>query len=343
MNVSVKELFKNKNNQIVKEFTLKNEYIEVSFINVGASITRFIDLKSGINVVLGYNDYQIYTENPNYFGCVVGRNAGRIENGVFCLDNKKIELSKNFLGKHQLHSGLNGFQRKTFTEIMNEDSISMIAVSNDGEEGFPGCVRLKVTYQLIDNEFHIKYEAKSDQHTIINLTNHTYFNLNRDKEKSIVNHNLLLNADFFLELDPEMIPKRSKSVIKTPFDFRKSKLIGRDLDETNEQIKIGNGYDHPFLLNKNQSFNHVSQLSVDNLTLDVYSDQDAVIVYTGNFLDGSTSISDEKKANYRCAVCLETQGIPNSMHIKTFKDKNYYQKDESYRQHTVWKLQNNSE
>jgi len=329
-----------KNN--IKEYTLRNEHIEVSFVNLGASITRFIDLSSDINIVLSYDDYNMYNHNSFYFGCIIGRNSGRIENASISLADHNIDLSKNFLDKHQLHGGFNGFHTLFFAETINENSITFTATSKDGEDGYPGNVKLEVRYQLVKNELHITYEAQTDQETIINLTNHTYFNLNLNKEASIVNHQLRLYADYYLALEGDMMPKHVTHVENTPLDFRKSKLIGKDINLEDPQLKLGNGYDHPFLINKKEAINHVAELRCDQLTLNVYSDQDAVIFYSGNFLDSTVFIQDNIKNNYRCGLCLETQGIPNSMHIDQFKERNIYNKEKNYKQRTIWKLDNNN-
>src|SRR5690554_5077728 len=234
----------------MKEYIIKNDYIEAAFVNMGASIIRLVDLKTKRNIILSYDDKEMYVDNPNYFGCVVGRNAGRIEKGLLKINGKKYQLSLNFLDKHQLHSGNNGFQTKYFTEEVGRDYIKFTAKSSDQDEGFPGNLQLVVTYRLIKNELHIKYEAISDKDTIINITNHNYFNLNNDKTTNIENHYLTLNCDKYMEIDEEMIPKKIKSVENTSFDFREGKLIGKDINHNKEQIKIANGFDHPFLINK---------------------------------------------------------------------------------------------
>lgn len=312
----------------MKEYVLKNDFLEVHFVNYGASITKLIDLKTKRNLVLAYDDMELYKYNPNYFGCVVGRNAGRIENSLLKIYDKRYLLSRNFLDKHQLHSGENGFHQKYFTEKIGNDYIKFTAISHNGEDGFPGNVTLTVTYRLVKNELHLEYEAKSDQMTIINLTNHNYFNLNQDKTKSIENHHLVLNCDHYIELDEEMIPKKVKSVDNTVLDFRKGKLIGKDIN--NDALKLTGGYDHPFIINKND-LNFVASINNEDIKLDVYSNQDAVIFYSGNFLEGDA---------FRTGLCLETQGIPNSANIENYETKNIYQKDELYYQHTIWKVIN---
>ncbi len=279
-----------------------------------------------------------YIKNPNYFGCIVGRNAGRIQNSEILLDGKIVTLSKNFLDKHQLHSGYQGFQFQYFEAIINKHQITFLATSQDNEDGFPGNITLKVIYRLVKNELQINYEAVSDQETIINMTNHAYFNLSVDKTQSVENHLLQINAKKYLELDSEMIPKSVSDVAETPFDFRNTKLIGKDIDKDNTQLKIANGYDHPFLINKENKLNPVASLSLNKTTLEVYTNQDALVLYTGNFLDSTSMIENHKTANYRCAVCLETQGIPNSGNLAPFKQKNIYHKGSIYTQTTIWKI-----
>lgn len=304
----------------MKEYILKNEYLEARFINYGASIISLVDLKTKREMVLSYDKKEMYIVNPNYFGCVVGRNAGRIEQGLIIVNDRKYQLTRNFLDKHQLHSGFNGFQTKYFQEEAGNDYIKFTSISSDMEDGFPGNVKLIVTYRLLDNELNIEYEAESDKDTIISITNHSYFNLNLDKNSNIENHHLFLNCDNYIELDEEMIPKKITPVDNTPFDFRGGKLIGKDICEKNKQLIIANGYDHPYLINKSEDINFVALLSNEDLKLEIYSTQDAVVFYAGNFLD-----------KFRCGLCLETQGVP-------FFEKNIYQKKEKFYQKTIWKV-----
>lgn len=339
MAVRVEELFKTEDGRPVKRLTLENESIEFSCLNIGASITCFRERSTGINAVLAYKDPKKYLTNPNYFGCVIGRSSGRIKNAELSIDGKIYQLSKNFISKHNLHTGFHGFQTKMFDVItLNDNKIVLKAISKSGEDGFPGQVTLTITYALTDHELHISYDATCDQKTIINITNHAYFNLNV-KNDTILDHELMVNADYYFMLDEEMIPVKPHSVDGSPFDFRKKQNIGEVLTKLHPQLEIAKGIDHPFIINKaTHEMNPVARLNNDRLALEIFSDQDAVIVYSGNFLEGIHEIEDGEYDFWRSAICLETQGIPNSQYISGFEDRNIYELGLPYKQRTIWRL-----
>ncbi|ERJ13096.1 aldose epimerase family protein [Haloplasma contractile] len=326
MDIQEKDIFIYDGKQ-VREYTISNDRISVSILNIGATITKFIDLGTNNNIVLNYKDYKEYINDRHVLGSIVGRNAGRIQNGILNIDGRDYHLSKNFLDKHQLHGGRNGFHKKYFEAIPTEDGIKFTAFSEDGEEGFPGNVKLEVIYRLEKNELHLIYKGVSDQKTLLNFTNHSYFNLNLDSDIPITNHELLLNCDRYLRNNDEMIPTKTMPVQGTPLDFTKFKLIGTDIKSEFEQIKKTYGFDQPFLINRKSGINHVAHLQLSEAHLDVYSDQEAVVVYTGNYL----------KKRYT-GICFETQGIPNSPHINEYKTRNLYDRNQTYKQHTIWVL-----
>lgn len=326
----------------IKEYTLKNEYLTVCFINLGATITKLIDRKTGINILVGHHDLEVYRENPGYMNSIIGRHAGRIEDVV--LDGQKMKLNKYTNDDYQLHGGIKGFHMKYFDVVEGKNSLTFQTSSDHLEEGYPGQVNFKITYQLINNELHLNYEAVSTEKTIMNFTNHAYFNLSGNIGHSILNHELMINADDYIELQENMVPFNRATVSNTPLDFRQMKSIGSDIDQDFKQLRIANGYDHPFIVNKMGHINHVATLHSNEtkITLDVYSDQEVVVLYTGNFIDENFVLNDGVQGSKHCALCLETQGVPNAQHLDKFKENNIVNSDEIYRQTTIWRIMSNS-
>ena len=276
-NLDINETIKNKKMTITKKeyaitdhgdsidcYTLKNvNGVEVSIINYGGIITSIkAPNKKGVyeNIVLGYDSLAQYIETSPYFGAIVGRYGNRIANGQFSLDGKEYSLAKNN-GPNSLHGGLKGFDKVVWNAatISNDDSVSLVLryLSKDMEEGFPGNLETTVTYTLnSDNKLDIVYEATTDKKTIVNLTNHSYFNLSGSIDKNILDHQLQIDADSLVPVDEFMIPTGEIAMVEnTPFDFRMFKAIGDDIDADNEQLKLGSGYDHCWVLNnQNEGF-----------------------------------------------------------------------------------------
>lgn len=325
----------------IQQYTLQNEFIKLSFINIGATITEFVNLSSGINIIMGHHDINSYLiNNIGYMNSTIGRHSGRLTD--FLLDGTKYKINKNINNYYQLHGGINGFNSKIFQAKLYDNQIKFLATSIDGEEGFPGEVNLTVTYELVDDELHITYEAISSKKTIMSFTNHAYFNLTGNPHKTILDHELFINANYYLELDETMIPVKLATVNNTPLDFRKSKRISTDINKDFHQLQIAGGFDHPFLLNKskNNGLEWVAKLSSieSNLALDIYSTQEAVVFYSGNMMNSDQTLQNSIPAKKHNALCLETQGIPNSINIGGFKHKNIYDPHETYYQKTIWKL-----
>ncbi|MDF2699637.1 MAG: aldose 1-epimerase [Haloplasmataceae bacterium] len=323
---------------MIKEFTLRNDQIEVSFINLGASITKFVDLASGVNIIVSHHDYNSYKKNKGSMNSIIGRHAGRIVD--FNLDGKDYLVTKNVKNLYQLHGGKNGFHYKYFDALVKDDQITFSITSPENEGGFPGEVKLSITYKLVNDELHLLYEAVSTKKTIMSFTNHAYFNLNGNVSDRVLNHKLYLNADYFIELDQNLIPLRKASVKNTPLDFTTMKKIGLDINQDFEQIKITGGFDHPFLITKLDGITHAATVISEDthLRLDVYSDQDVIVCYTGNFMDESFVVNDGARGKKQGAICLETQGVPNSINMEEFKNRNIYAANEVYKQTTIWKL-----
>jgi aldose 1-epimerase len=297
-------------------YTLKNvNGVEVSIINYGGIITSIkAPNKKGVfeNIVLGYDSLAQYIETSPYFGAIVGRYGNRIANGQFSLDGKEYSLAKNN-GPNSLHGGLKGFDKVVWNAatISNDDSVSLVLryLSKDMEEGFPGNLETTVTYTLnSDNKLDIVYEATTDIKTIVNLTNHSYFNLSGSIDKNILDHQLQIDADSLVPVDEFMIPTGEIARVEnTPFDFRMFKAIGDDIDADNEQLKLGSGYDHCWVLNnQNEGFRLIASVYHESSgrELEVFSDEPGVQLYTGNHLEGLHG--------KRTGFCLETQHYPDS-------------------------------
>jgi aldose 1-epimerase len=324
---------------MLKEYVLKNQKLEAHFINVGASITKLIDLKTGINIIVGHEKIETYQENNlGYMNSVIGRNSGRITDFTLC--GKRYQVSKNIEGIYQLHGGFIGFNTKKFLVEEGKDWIKFNTTAVDGEEGYPGDVNFSITYKLIDDELHLIYEADTTKKTILNFTNHAYFNLNGGPSIDILNHELYLNADRFLLLDPNLIPHKAESLVNTPLDFRKKKTIGKDINNDFDQLKIAGGFDHPYLVNKTDKINHIATASspLTGIKLDIYSTEDVVVFYAGNMMDNSVLVEGGVRGYKHIAFCLETQGVPNSINIPEFKNCNLYGPGEKYYQETIWKI-----
>jgi len=324
---------------MIKEYTIRNNYLEATFINLGASITKLIDMETGINVILGHHDYETYMSNPGCMNAVIGRHAGRIQD--FYLDGNLIELPKTDNPIFQLHGGAKSFMYQYFEVVdVKADTITFAYTSPDGEGGYPGNVDFSITYKLVNNELHLHYHATSDKKTLMNFTNHAYFNLNDDKNIKILNHELYINADYYIELDEKLVPLSKAPVANTPLDFRSYKPIGQDIYANHHMLTYGLGYDLPYLINKTEDLTHVAKVysPQSGLVLDVFSDQEVVVFYAGCQIDESMLLNDGMKGHQYAGFCLELQGVPNSPNIEEFKNKNIYEPNEVYQQTTIWRI-----
>jgi len=304
-------------------YTLKNKNgMQAVFTNYGGRlVSLLVPKKDGslVDVVVGMksvNDYKNSTEP--YFGATIGRYGNRIAKGKFSLDGKQFTLTINNK-PNTLHGGTNGFQYKVWDAKMPDDhSLELTYLSKDGEEGFPGNLKVKVVYTLTDNnELKMDYEATTDKKTVVNLTNHAFFNLNGECSGTINNHRLQIFADNYTPIDSTLIPTgKIEPVANTPFDFRSPSAIGSKLDDKNEQIKYGHGYDHNFVLNKNQGtgLNHAATVVGDQsgIEMDIYTQEPGLQFYGGNFMQSKNSFNAGCKDDFRTAFCLETQHFPDS-------------------------------
>ena len=304
-------------------FVLKNKAgMEVSITNFGGRIVSImVPDKTGkmIDVVLGFDSISDYINVPSDFGASIGRYANRINQGKITIDGKTIQLPQNNFG-HCLHGGPQGWQYQVYKNVKQtgDSIIEMTRFSPDGDMNFPGNVEAKVTFKLTnDNAINIDFSATSDQKTVINMCNHSYFNLGGDPSKPITEDELYINAENFTPVDSTFMTTGEILTVKgTPMDFTTPKTVGKEINNYDyAQLKNGNGYDHNWVLN---TAGDVSKLAAkvvspaSGVSLEVYTNEPGIQVYTGNFLDGKVKGKKGITYNQRTGICLETQHYPDS-------------------------------
>jgi aldose 1-epimerase len=269
------------------------------------------------DVVLGFETIEGYLQDQPYFGALIGRYGNRIGKAQFTLNGKTYKLAVNN-GANALHGGLKGFDKVLWSarEIPGA-ALELTHTSRDGDEGYPGTLRARVVYRLTDsNELSIEYEATTDKDTVLNLTNHSYFNLAGQGNGDILKHQIKINADRFTPVDSGLIPTGElKPVAGTPLDFRQSHAIGERINSPDEQIKLGGGYDHNFVLNHTSAGLSLAAEVYEPTSgriMQVHTTEPGVQFYTGNFLDGKLTGKGGKKYPQRSGLCLETQHFPDS-------------------------------
>jgi aldose 1-epimerase len=304
-------------------FILTNKNgLEMAVTNYGAKIVSLhVPDKTGqlVDVVLGHNSIDEYLSSQEpYFGAVCGRTGNRIAKGRFTLDGKTYQLAINN-APNSLHGGLKGFNAVVWdAQQTDTQTVTLSYLSLNGEEGYPGTLLVKVTYQLTDeNAVQIDYEARTDAPTILNLTNHSYFNLSGAGDPYIGDHLLTIHADAYLPTDDTAIPYgAAEPVADTPMDFRTPHEIGERIAADFEQLRFGKGYDHTYVLNKQGSELALCATVVSPKTgvaLDVLTTEPGVQLYTGNWMTGEFVAKNGKRYPYRAALCLETQHYPDSI------------------------------
>ncbi|MDP9158661.1 MAG: galactose mutarotase [Acidobacteriota bacterium] len=312
-------------------YTLKNAAgMEVAITNYGGTVVslKVPDRAGKIeDVVLGYDDFNGYlTPKSPYFGATVGRYANRIAKAKFTLDGKEYHLAANN-GPNSLHGGLKGFDKQVWSAKDYSDAkgehLVLHYLSKDGEEGYPGDLNAQVAFTLTPrSELQIEYSATTDHDTVLNLTNHSYFNLAGQGKGEILKTQLTLMASRFTPVDETLIPiGELRSVAGTPFDFRKPTAIGERIDASGEQLKLGHGYDHNWVLDAPRGKLSLAARAVDpdsGRVLEVLTTQPGIQFYTGNFLDGSINGKGSKPINHRTGFCLETQHFPDSPNHPAF-------------------------
>ncbi|GAA5221099.1 aldose epimerase family protein [Membranihabitans marinus] len=324
--------------EAIVEYSLENKSgMKVVILNYGGIISQ-IWTKDKLgelqDVVLGFNDYSSYLKSHPFFGALVGRYGNRIAKGIFSIEDSTYTLFTNN-GVNHLHGGKRGFDKVIWDvkPLYEDNALELSYVSVDGEEGYPGNLSVTIIYRLTDeNELEIEYQATTDKPTIVNLTQHSYFNLGVDTD--ILQHQIMINADEYLPVDETLIPTGElASVQESPFDFRAFKEIGQDIDEMDDiQIARGGGYDHCYVLNKDKELSLAAEVREpeSGRVMKVWTTEPGVQFYTGNFLNGSLEAKWGGNYGKRAGFCLETQHFPNSPNQPNFPQVTLLPNDRYY-------------
>ena len=327
--MSIKKDFGIVDGKSVYLFTIKNSKGMVAKItNYGGTLVSLIvkDNKGEVDdVVLGYDKLEYYIKYKYFLGATVGRIANRIENSSFEINGTQYKVAKNE-GENHIHGGIVGFDKVVWEEKLGEESnesIELSYLSIDGEEGYPGNLNVRVRYTVTeDNELKIEYFATSDKDTIVNLTNHSYFNLTGQGSGDVLKHKIMINSDKFTINDKYSIPTGEiAQVNNTPMDFRKLTYIGENISSDYEQIVFGNGYDHNWIINNSgEKLNKAAEVydEKSGRVMEVYTTKPGVQFYSGNFLKGLEPGKGGTTYNKRGGLCLETQYFPNAINKVNF-------------------------
>lgn len=312
--------------KVVKLYTIKNNDLTAMITNYGGRlVSLMVPDKEGkpTDVVLGFTTAENFkAATEPYYGATIGRVGNRIAKGKFTLDGKDYSIFTNN-GQNTLHGGKKGFQDVVWdAEQLSDSSLVLTYHSPDGEENFPGNLDVKVTFTATAaNGIRFDYEAKTDKRTPVNLTNHAFFNLNGEGNGTINDHLLKIEANAFTPVDSTLIPLgENKPVEGTPFDFTKAATIGSRVEEQNEQLTFGGGYDHNFVLSKGAKYGLAATATGDKsgITMQIYTDQPGVQFYGGNFMKGENTLKNGVKDDYRTAIALETQHFPDAVNQPKF-------------------------
>ena len=330
-------------------YTLTNSHgLEARIMNLGGIVVslKTPDRNGRLDdIVLGFDNLQDYLKPHPYFGSVVGRYGNRIARGRFTLNGVEYKLAVNN-GENHLHGGLKGFDKVIWTGRSRQTpagpAVILSYLSKDGEEGYPGNLRVTMTYTLTNsNELKINYTATTDKDTVINLTHHSYFNLLGEGNGNVLNHQMKINADYFVPTDAGSIPLGElKKVDGTPFDFLKSTTIGNRIDGDDEQLKFGNGYDHTWVIKGRPGVLRQAAIAyepVNGRRIEVWTTEPGMQFYTGNFLDGTLTGKAGKPYPRRSGFCMETQHFPDSPNQPKFPTTRL-RRGAIYRSTTVYKF-----
>ena len=332
-----KEYFGRIADEVIYCYSLRNDrgYHVVDIITYGGAITSLsAPDRDGMygDIVLGFGSLEDYTSNPRYFGALIGRHANRIAQGQFTLDGVEYQLPRNN-GANHLHGGFRGFDKRVWNAKEGDGVLHLSYFSKDGEEGYPGNVEAFVDYRVTNDGLSIEYRATTDRDTIVNLTNHSYFNLKG--EGTILKHELTLNADYFTPVAEDLIPTGEIApVAGTPMDFREGRAIGSQLGLTTS------GYDHNFVLNDwDGSLRSAARLyePVSGRVLEILTTQPGIQFYSGNFLDGSFVGKNSAPYVKYAGLCLEPQHFPDTPNHPNFPST-ILRAGEEYRQTTVFRF-----
>ena len=325
----------------VYAFTLTNKNgFTAEILNYGGIIRKLI--YKNVDVVLGRDSIEEYENNKGHFSALIGRNSNRIENSEFTLNGKTYKLYANN-GRNNLHGGKVGFDKKVWNAEMvdgDEPALILTTTSSDGEEGFPGNVSIKVTYTLTnDNSIVIHYEGESDADTVLNMTNHAYFNLNGHASGTVDNHSLWLDCDFYTPNSDECMPVGEILSVKgTPFDFKTDALMGEGFASSHEQIRLFGGFDHNFVLN-GRGYRKFGEFKGDKtgIVMEMYTDLPGVQIYAGNVIEQGRVCKDGALYPIHGGVCFETQVFPNNLKFSHFPSS-ILKKGEKYDTTTAYKF-----
>ncbi len=309
----------------IEIYTLQSSQVKVRIMTYGARVVSLeVPDRNGkiADVVLGYDTFTPYTQPPKtYFGAIVGRYANRIAHGSFPLDGKEVHVVKNESG-NTLHGGAQGFDSRVWKAHVIPNGVEFTLISPDGDQGFPGTLTAHVRYTLEQDSLKIDYSATTDKDTVINLSNHSYFNLAGEGDGNILGDLLTIPADRYTPIDSHLIPTgKLAPVAGTPFDFRKQTEIGARINENDEQLKLGQGYDHNWVLNGTPGELREAARVVEpksGRVLTVKTTQPGLQFYTGNMLDGTAHGKQGHIYGKHAALCLETQHFPDSPNHPNF-------------------------
>lgn len=313
----------------IEGYVLENEQISVTILSLGGIIQKLI--YRGKDIVCGFDDADSYLESTNYYGALIGRYCNRLK--TLIIGETEYTLTQNENGTNQLHGGFTGFDKKIWNVTPGEDSLKLYLHSADGDEGFPGNIDITVTYTLKDSELHIFYEAISDQDTAVNLTNHSYFNLN-GIGGTILDHKAYIPAYYISECDALHIPTgKQLPCWDSPLDFNLPKPIGQDIGKEHPQLTPWGGYDNNFILRKSEKLSLAARMEGKEIALEVLTDLPCLQFYTSNETQKKTMKYGLPQIRHR-AFCVETQFEPNSVNF----DGKYLKAGEKYESTTIFRL-----
>jgi aldose 1-epimerase len=322
--VTKKDFGKTPDGKTVEMFTIKDGPMEADVITYGGILQslRVPDKQGKVSdIVLGFDSAEEYEQgNKAFFGAIIGRYGNRIAGGKFQLDGKSYQIPRND-GNNALHGGSKGFDKVLWNGKIIPQGVELTYVSPDGEMGFPGTLTAVVRYTLAGKDLKIEYSATTDKDTVVNLTNHSYFNLAGEGNGDILKDEVKINASRYTPVDANLIPTGELAPVQdTPFDFRKLTAVGARIDANNEQLKLAHGYDHNWVLDSSGKLAEAAQVyeATRGRVMHVLTDQPGVQFYTGNFLDGTIKGKGGKVYGHRAALCLETQHFPDSPNHPSF-------------------------
>ncbi|NLY62568.1 MAG: galactose mutarotase [Erysipelothrix sp.] len=326
----------------INTYILENDLLKIEISSLGAAILKFIVKKpdnSEVDIVLGHKNLADYITNPGNHGVMIGRNANRIENAKVTIDDKTYDLEANDFANN-LHSGSNGLQKRLFDLAdVSQDHLVLKTKIQEFSDGFPGNLFVTITYLLKDNELVIKQEATTDKKTIVNICNHSYFNLNGQDNSTIDNHNLYINSNFYMPNTKESIPtKEIKASLDSPYDFTRNPLLKDHLHMNYAEVIRTKGFDNNFLINNDQN-DLVAKLysKQSGISLSIHSDLSAMHVYTGNHFPDPTIGKSNLAYPKHGGIAFETQLSPNSLNMPWLKSP-ILNVDEVYETYTSFKI-----